>query len=351
MMPDYRKDNPYQVLLADSLGESGAEVIFPRGYRRVLPLYRAVRDNRPIDVLHLHWTEAYTRQGSWLSQLFRWTKLWIDVQFVRSSGAAVVWTLHNVIPHECRYPRLERFFRRRLASRVSQLLVHGEQSRLAAETVLHCPSSKITVSPHGNYRTAYPPATEEMRLKGRQGLPSDHKMFLFFGMMRPYKGLERLLRVWQKLDPPGATLRLSGPCLDANYETKLRTLVNDAQGISLNCEFAHGEDVSRIFAAADVAVLPFEKVQTSGSVILALSFGKPVIAPRTGEIPEAADGADDLLYEPGTDAALEEALRRALALDLADLGVRSARAGDALAWDLAARRTLNGYRAALSTAG
>ena len=269
MMPDYRKDNPYQVLLADSLGDCGAEVIFPRGYRRVLPLYRAVRDNRPVDVLHLHWTENYTRQGNWLSQLFRWTKLWIDVQFVRSSGTAVVWTLHNVIPHECRYPRLERFFRRPAGEPGISIARPRRTEPTCGRYGLTLPELKNYGESARQLSNSIPPGNGGNASPRPPGIAERSQDFFVFGMMRPYKGLERLLRIWQKLNPPGATLRLSGPCLDANYEAKLRTLVNDARGVSLTCEFAHGEDVSRIFAAADVAVLPFENVQTSGSVILA----------------------------------------------------------------------------------
>ena len=194
MMPDYRRDNPYQSLLAASLSGLGIDVLFPVGYRRGLPFWRATRDNRPIDVLHLHWTEPYTRNGHWPSLIFRWSKLLVDLAIVRISGVRVVWTLHNLEPHECRCPRLERFFRRRLAGRVSRLLVHGDESRIAGEMALGCPPEKMTVTLHGNYRTVYPVATPEMRREGRSGLASDHRVFLFFGMMRPYKGLERLLR-------------------------------------------------------------------------------------------------------------------------------------------------------------
>jgi beta-1,4-mannosyltransferase len=348
MMPDYRGDNPYQSLLADALTSCGANVMFPVGYRRVLPLYRAVKDNRPVDVLHLHWTEAYTRRGNLFSQTFRWVKLLVDLEFVRSTGTAVVWTMHNVLPHECRHPRLERYFRRGLTKRVSRLFVHGQESREAAKSVLHCPDERITVTPHGNFRSAYPPPTTEMRLDGRQGLATDHRVFLFFGMMRPYKGLERLVRVWQSVKPEHATLRLVGPCIDAKYETDLRNLVRNVPGATLSCKFVEGDGVTRIFAASDVVVLPFEKIQTSGSVILAASFGKPVIAPRLGEIPEALRGAADLLYEPGTDSALEAAIRRALKIDLSELASRSNRAASALDWELAAIPTLATYRFAVS---
>ena len=179
MAPDYRLDNPYQSLLAASLADRGIDVLFPVGYRRGLPLWRTVRDNWPVDVLHLHWTEAYTCRGNRLSQSFRWAKLILDVAFVQQSGVRVVWTLHNLLPHGCRYRRLERLFRRRLTTRVSHLLVHGEASRTAAENEFRCPRVKTMITPHGNYRSVYPPATAEMRREGAWDCQTTIAFFCF----------------------------------------------------------------------------------------------------------------------------------------------------------------------------
>jgi glycosyltransferase involved in cell wall biosynthesis len=347
MMPDYRNGNPYQQLLARTLADVDVDVVFPAGYRRGLPIFRAVRDNAPVDLLHLHWTEVYTQNLSLLKYVIYWSKLLLDLWLTRRSGTPVIWTLHNLQPHECRWPRLEIFFRRRLARSVSQVLVHGAQSRTDAVNVLRLPAERVTVAPHGHYRDVYPAVTAEMRCERRRGLADDHRVFLFFGFMRPYKGIERLLRVWEKLQPQNASLWLTGPCLDADYEAKLRRLAEGTPGVRLECGFVEAEGVSRLFAGADIAVLPFERVQTSGSVILALSFGKPVIAPRLGEIPEAVGPATELLYEAGSDEELAAAISRALDCDLEDVTSKSVSACRNVGWDGAANGTVAAYRAGL----
>lgn len=209
-----------------------------------------------------------------------------------------------------------------------------------------CPDEKIVVIPHGNYCKAYPPATGAMRLAARQGVPDQERVLLFFGMMRPYKGLERLLRVWRQLAPRSARLRLVGPCRDPGYEQELKQLCDATPEVSFHPGFVPLEEIALAFAGADVVVLPFDKVQTSGSVILALSYGKPVIAPNMGEIPEAVGAANDLLYEPGMDDALASAMNRALTIDLADLGRRSEMSGERLNWSEIARQTADVYAAA-----
>jgi glycosyltransferase involved in cell wall biosynthesis len=170
---------------------------------------------------------------------------------------------------------------------------------------------------------------------------------LFFGMMRPYKGIERLLRVWSQLRADQhATLRLVGPCPDSKYEDQLRRLVESSRSVEMQCGFVDDSKVAAQFAAADLAVLPFERVQTSGSVILALSFGLPVIAPRLGEVPDTLTGADDLLFEPGSDAALKQVLERALSVELTDLRRRSTAICDRLNWHSIGALTAGCYQTA-----
>ena len=344
MMPDYRKDNPYQSLLAKALAVEGVDTVFPVGYRRAFPIYRAVCDNWPIDVLHLHWSEPYALGKNRFSRTWLWMKLLLDLWLVRMAGVRVVWTLHNLLPHECSYPKHEKFFRRRLVQGVSHVIVHGKKSHVDAISILRCPAEKISVIPHGNYCDVYPEATSDIRRQSREGLPDGHRVFLFFGFMRPYKGLERLLRVWNALKPKNASLWLAGPCHDEVYAAALRSEAGKAEGIRVEIEFVNPERVSQLFAGADLVVLPFESVQTSGSVILALSYGKPVIAPRIGEISETLGDASELLYEPNTDRELRDVILRGLSDDLSALVEKSRQACQRLDWTPIGARTAEVYR-------
>ncbi len=98
--------------------------------------------------------------------------------------------------------------------------------------------------------------------------------------------------------------------------------------------------------AADVVALPFERIQTSGSVLLAMTFGKPVIAPRLGDLPETLSGADDLTYPAGDGRALADRLNESLRTDLADLSARTAGAAARFDWLPIAAQTAAVYRAA-----
>jgi glycosyltransferase involved in cell wall biosynthesis len=347
MMPDYRRDNPYQELLAHGLRENGCQVVFPNGYRRGLPIVRAVRDEPGTRILHLHWTGPYVRGSNRLTFAGRLVKFLADLDAVRLSGVKIAWTVHNLIPHEARFPKLEIAARRAICRRASAVIVHGQASREEALRRLACPADRIAVIPHGHYRRAYDVALPCDEARRQLDLAGDAKAILFFGFLRPYKGLETLLAAWRKLSPSGAELLIVGQPHDAAYTVKLRQMAEGRPGVRIVDRFVPSAEVPLYFSAADAVVLPFRMVQTSGSVILAMSYGRPVIAPRLGEVPEALVGADDLLFARGDEDELGNSLERALASDLSDLAERTARACDRLDWAPIASATADVYRRAL----
>ena len=97
--------------------------------------------------------------------------------------------------------------------------------------------------------------------------------------------------------------------------------------------------------SADVVVLPFSEVLTSGSAIAALSFGKPLIMPRRGCLPELVDDSMSILYDPADDRALPEALSLIREWDLDAAGRAAMGRARELDWDDIAGRTATVYAA------
>ena len=157
MMPDYRRDNPYQALLAHGLEAEGCRVVFPRDHRGVLPLCRAVRGEQGVDILHLHWTSPYLKGHGLPRFLVYLAKFLADLAAVRIDGCRIVWTLHNLVPHETRHRRLELLARRMICRIVSAVIVHGHAGQKEAVQTLGCPANRVFVIPHGHYRDAYAP--------------------------------------------------------------------------------------------------------------------------------------------------------------------------------------------------
>jgi glycosyltransferase involved in cell wall biosynthesis len=353
MMPDFREGNPYQSLLSSAISDLGYKVSFPHGYRRIFPLYRAMRQQgAPVNVLHLHWLTPYLRGKKLASYLIYALKLYVDVCLVRLSGARIVWTIHNRISHEARFPRLELWAMRRIARSASRVIVHSQAALAEVADELDFESAKTAVIPHGHYRDVYHSAIDQRVAKRELGLPAESLVYLYFGLVRRYKNIEGLLSGWRENPnlPPGAVLVIAGETLEPEYGEEIRRLTQSRANVVAHLRHIPAEQVHLYFSAADVVVLPFHRMLTSGSLLLAMSFDKPVIAPRFDAIVEALGPAGEFLYDPLDDDGLRRALGMAARADLASQAQHTRRQCDEISWSTIAEMTIATYNAACDTA-
>lgn len=347
MMPDYRADNPYQALLAHALIAKGVTVHFPQGYRRVFPLWRALKQlETPLQVLHLHWIYPYLKgQSIWLRLIYS-IKFLIDIWLVKRSGVRIVWTVHNLLSHEARFPRLELWVQRQLVKLTDSVIVHHQAARAEVVKLYRVTPEKVSVIPHGHYRTVYGPAIGKAAARQRLGLPLNDTVYLNFGMLRPYKGVETLLEVWREGQSflNQATLLIAGKPKDAAYEQLITEAIANIDTVILHSKYIEDRDISLYFSAADVVVLPFKNLLTSGSLLLAMTYGKPIIAPRLGSIPETLAGADSLLYDPDNNMGLLHSFKNSLELDLKTLEKQVIAVCDKLSWVNIGQSTYQAYQ-------
>jgi glycosyltransferase involved in cell wall biosynthesis len=163
----------------------------------------------------------------------------------------------------------------------------------------------VIVVPHPSYAGAYPNAPARDEARERLGLGPDEDVFLSFGNVRRYKGVDNLLNV-AAASGPDVRFVIAGKA--TRFDPRLAA--------PSNCTILDGHiddaTVADLHAAADFAVLPLEEVTTSGSLMLALSFGLPVIAPRHSAIVDlVSDGREGSLYDPSLPGGLEDAIGRA----------------------------------------
>jgi glycosyltransferase involved in cell wall biosynthesis len=248
----------------------------------------------------------------------------------------LVLTAHDVLPREPRPGQLAA--QRRLYERVDAVVVHSRAGagRLHA---LGVPDERVHVIPHGAF--TYLAALDERPLPAEL-TATEGPVVLFFGLLRPFKGLDVLLEAWRGIE--GAELWIVGmPRMD------LAALRAQAPpGVRFVPRFVADAEVAALFRRADVAVLPYRKADQSGVLFTALAFGTPFVASDVGGFGEvAATGAGEVVA-PGDPAALHAALAALLADP--DRRTRMAAAAHeaaqtAYSWDAAARRTLALYEA------
>ncbi len=316
MVPDWRRDNPYQQLLADALKSEGADVVFPSGYHRVLPLWRSVRSARPpVQVLHLHWHEAYIRSLSLLGQCFYGLKLLLDVLMVRASGCMVVWTLHNEVPHDTQRPGFFRTLQRALSMLVDAVIVHSQTALDVLRPQLGPRASDAVVIRHAHYRDVYGPLVPKHEARRVLDLPLRERILLYFGLIYPYKGVEDLIRAWRELGVHrrSAQLLIVGSPESASYGERITSQASDLPNLILRLQFVPAEQVNLYLSAADCMVLPFRKILTSGSLTLASSYSVPVVVPDFAQVREAIAPHQGRFFTPKDPSDLCRVLRAEIA--------------------------------------
>lgn len=210
--------------------------------------------------------------------------------------ARVVALCHNVLPHERR--PYDGPLMRALLRRVDGVLTHSERQAGLARELGPAPVTVAEMAPHLPAGPGAPRAADRKReVAGR---------LLFFGLVRPYKGLDLLIRAL----PEGVSLRVAGEFWGGLDETRALVAELGLTGrVELRPGYVADEDVPGLFEDVDALVLPYRSGTASQQVWLGHEHGVPVIATRVGTLGDhVTDGVDGLLAEPGSVEALRAAL-------------------------------------------
>jgi glycosyltransferase involved in cell wall biosynthesis len=210
---------------------------------------------------------------------------------------------HNVLPHERRPGDVVLI--KNLLSRVDTVIVHSaEQAAQARDLAPDVPIVVARMPPH------LPVGPQGDLFTERSGVlaPTTCRL-LFFGIVRPYKGLDVLLRALART-PAHVTLTVAGEFWSGTADTE--QLISDlglAGRVRLRPEYVPAREIPALFAAADALVLPYREATASQNVLLAFAFGVPVVTTTAGALAEAVhDGVDGLTCAPGDVADLARAL-------------------------------------------
>ena len=244
--------------------------------------------------------------------------------------------------------RRHRLVARSAFGRMDAVIAHTELGAGRLRDEVGIPPERVHVIPHGvfDYLTRLP---EEAELPAEfEGDPAG-PVVLFFGLLRPYKGLEVLLEAFRQV--PGAELWIAG-----NPRMPVEPLREAARASASPVRFAPrfitDAEIPALFRRADLVVLPYLDIEQSGVLYTALAFGKPLLLTEVGGFPEvaAATGAAHLV-PPGDPPALAAAINRLVTSP--DERQTLAAAANAAAtgpysWDSVAARTLELYRSLLA---
>jgi len=300
VFPDYGAGNPYLELMYRDLRRDW-DVSFDTAAAA------AIAAEHGPTVFHLHWEDAVYRGERADAIPQRMATFIAAIDRIKHLGGRFVWTVHNLQPHDPIDPTLHAEFVRQLVARAD--IVHANSQWVADKLCDdHGADLPVCVIDHPSYATSYPACEDRAAAAAALDLASDddRPTVLFLGLMRRYKGVDRLLNVAPR------------------FADKARFVVAGRSGrydpcgsLPDNCTrvegFADDLTVARLFSVADFVVLPFESLTTSGSLLLALSFAKPLIVPNLDAVKEVVvDGREAFVYDPAIRDGLADAIERAL---------------------------------------
>lgn len=250
-------------------------------------------------------------------------------------GAALIWTVHNIVPHDTVYLDQEISLLRLLAAHADAVHVMNPATAETVADLYELPAETTFVIPHSSYVGVYPQSFSRAEARAGLGLAESDTAVLFLGQMRPYKGLDVLLPALSRLGESrdDVVLLLAGKTNPVDADQIERLIPRNIRVIR---QHAHVDDdeLQSWLSTADVMALPYRKVLNSGSAMLAATFGVPVLLPNLPHLRTLFDGEPWVhFFEPDADrSSLEQILAKARPLPHADSAALSLASSLTPAW-------------------
>lgn len=367
----------YAYQMADSLQAAGAEVTLVTSrhyeladYRHrfsvepVMRLWPAIEERRPPWLIRkvrrigrairffIEWDRAiraaidggadvvqlaiirFPAQGWWLRRLKR-------------RGVEVTQVCHEFELREARgvWNSLHRIGAQRLYRRFDHIYFHGPQTRREFLEAYDFPVERTSLIPHGNEVAVMRAGDRGGDLRNHYGIDPEVPVALFFGGLRPSKGLPDLAAAFRQVraEIPDAHLLVVGHP-SASFDLAGLHAALAGHGATIDARYIPLDDVGAVIRTSDVVVLPYASGTASGALQTAYAFGRPVIASDVGDVAAAVDPGATGMVVPPSDV---DALKRAMVKMLSDRA-ETRRMGDTalersnqeFAWDRIADQVL-----------
>lgn len=229
------------------------------------------------DLFHVHWPEALLVGRSRVRRIGKRVLLIVLLTRCLLLKRPIVRTVHNVIPHETSGSRVD-YMLYGLINKMtkSSICMNGSNSALG--------KSRRYQIPHGHYRDILSAEIERSVVSGR---------VVYFGQIREYKGVERLVDQFSKMENPRLSLDVIGSIADPRLANRIETAAYNDERVCLRFGYVSDLELEAALRRAELVVLPYTRMNNSGAMLYALSVGVPVVVPR-------CDAAEELSAEVGS---------------------------------------------------
>jgi len=274
--PDYRATNPYQELLYSNLTNCNV------GSSNIDEAIEYLTENNITPcVFHVHWQNVVTASAKNSYEHRKFANEFISkLNYFKELGGKVFWTIHNKLPHDIKFKSSEIEYHESMAETADIILLHDESSINIVTKEYLLNKDKINIIQHGNYIDSYPNFIKSKESRSILHINQDDIVFGFVGQLRPYKGLNDFIEASVKLvNMPNVSALIAGKPVWPITKGKIERRCELYDDIKVYEGFVPDEELQVYLNSSDFIVLPYKDILTSGSVILAASFGKPIVVP------------------------------------------------------------------------
>ncbi len=250
----------------------GADPKLLRGFRYALGAWRAVQHARQqrLSLVHLHIYHFAARE-------------YLNLMLFSSSRFRVVATIHDVENFETFGQTTNPKVYRKFMNRIHRIIVHSDYAKASVEKYFQgFPSDHIHVVPHGDSDFLYQRPASRSEARQRLGIPEHQPLVLFFGQIKKVKGLDVLLKAWAMVlqQMPQAHLLVVGRPWKVEQHIFDQIIAERqlASSCTMHYRYVPNEIVPTYFAAADLVVLPYREIYSSGVMVRALDYGAAIVA-------------------------------------------------------------------------
>jgi D-inositol-3-phosphate glycosyltransferase len=214
---------------------------------------------------------------------------------------------------------IKKIFNKILCSSNISVVTHSEYSK----SVLVNNFERITprVMPHTDIDYIYtPPSASKAGSRKALGLREDGRFILFFGQIKPNKGLDILIKAFaaSKIFNKGFKLLISGRCWGESWD-RYEKIINEnllSEFVIVQNNYIPAEYVYHYFKSCDYVVLPYTQIFSSGVLIRAMGYGRPVVcSDLPAFLEEVVDGENGIVFESGNVDSLADALVKVASSD------------------------------------
>ena len=254
-------------------------------------------------VIHVQWLRFYITDGVLFPLL------------ARVFGKKAFYTVHDVLPHD-KDTKLNRLIFKVIYKSQTKIIVHTAFIRNRLLNEFNIKENKIELVKHGVYKVNLSEDISYSSARKQFDIGENDFVFLFFGWIAKYKGLDILLASFNKIKKEHANIKLviAGRVFP-DYTEDFEKLMNNTEMSSIKTTIRHieNDEVEPLFKMANVTVLPYTEASQSGVLFMSYAYGVPVIAPDLGGFPyDIEQGKTGMLFHADKQDDLYNTLRDAM---------------------------------------